>query len=62
MGYILSNGVKYGKPNMAALEGEMGRRIIERIMNTPRPDYERLQRESDAIAQRIKKAQADGTY
>ena len=62
MAHIVSNGVEYGKPNIYAMEGEMGRRIMERIRNTPRVDYERLRRESDEIAARIREAQANGTY
>ena len=61
-GYIEANGVKYWKPNMAALEGDLGRSIMEHIRNTPRPDYAKLQAEADEIEARIRKAKEDGTF
>lgn len=56
------NGVHYGKPNMAALEGEWGRRIFDHIAATPRVDRERLDRECERLERRIREAQANGTY
>ena len=61
-GYIEVDGVKYWKPNMASLEGELGRQIIEEILNAPRPDYDKLDAEADEIEARIRKARQDGTY
>lgn len=56
------DGVRYGKPNMAALEGEWGRKIFDEIVTSPRLDRKKLQRESDEITRRILEAQANGTY
>ena len=59
---VTANNTRYGKPNMAALEGEWGRRIFEQIRNTPRVDYEKLARESAEISEKIRGAREDGTY
>lgn len=56
------NGVRYGKPNMAALEGEWGRKIFDEIVTSPRLDRKKLDRECEVIRQRIREAQANGTY
>jgi len=56
------NGVRYGKPNMAALEGEWGRKIFDEIVTSPRLDRKKLQQESDKVTRRILEAQANGTY
>ena len=61
-GYIESNGVKYWKPNMAALEGEVGRRTIEHIRNTPPPDYTQLEADVREINERMRKAKENGTF
>lgn len=61
-GYIEVDGVKYWKPNMASLEGELGRSIIEYIRNTPKPDFARLEAEADEIEARMRKAKEDGTF
>ena len=34
------------KPNMTNLPPELGAKIIRQIMNTPRPDYEKLRSEA----------------
>ena len=56
------DGVTYGKPNMAALDGELGRRIIETIRSTPRLDYSRLDRECQEIEENVRKARENGAY
>lgn len=61
-GYIESEGVKYWKPNMASLEGELGRSIIEHIRNTPKPDWDEIDARSREVNERIRKAREDGTY
>ena len=38
-----------GKPNMAALEGELGRQIMTTIRSTPPLDREKLRVECEAI-------------
>lgn len=62
MGYIEVDGRRYGKPNMAALEGDWGRHIIEQIVSTPRLDYDMLRRQADETNHRISEAKANGTY
>ena len=61
-GYIESEGRKYYKPNMAALEGELGERIMKHIRETPPPDFTELDREVAEINERIRKAKEDGTF
>ena len=61
-GYIESEGVKYWKPNFAALEGELGRQILDDIMNMPMPDFKRLEAEADEFEARMRKAKEDGTF
>ena len=43
----------YGKPNMANLSGDLGRAIMKQIRNTPSPDWEKMEKEADAIEKRI---------
>ena len=37
---------RYGKPNMTNLPPELGRAIFTQILNTPKPDRERLHQEA----------------
>ena len=62
MAAIISNGITYGKPNMAALEGELGRRIIDTIMSTPRPDLTELERKCAEVNARMQEAIDNGTF
>ena len=48
-----TSGTTYSKPNMAALEGETGRRIFETIRNAPDTDWDRLRAKSREIEERI---------
>lgn len=50
---MVIDGVSYGKPNMAALEGEWGKEIFETIKNTPKPDMKNFFNELDAAANAI---------
>ena len=61
-GYIESEGVKYYKPNMAALDGELGARIMKEIREMPPPDFEKLDRECAEFNERIRKARENGTF
>ena len=49
--------MKYIKPNMAALEGEIGQEIYNTILNVPDTNWEELHRKSKEIEKRILKAQ-----
>ena len=51
--FVKVNRVTYSKPNMAALEGEMGQRIFETIRNAPDTDWNRLDAKSREIEERI---------
>ena len=62
MAAIESNGVVYGKPNMAALKGELGRRIIDTILSTPRPDFTELDRKCAEVSARMQEAMDNGTF
>ena len=44
------------KPNMAALEGEIGRSIFETVRDAPRTDWKRLRDKSRAIEKEIAEA------
>lgn len=46
----------YGKPNMAALEGDVGRSIYEAVLNAPDTDWDALRAQSQAIEKRIAEA------
>lgn len=50
---------RFPKPNMATLEGEWGRKIIEQILNTPRTDREELKRRADAVLKENELAEKD---
>ncbi len=45
--------IRYGKPNMANLSGELGKTIMKQIMNTPAPDRERMKAESAELRKKI---------
>ena len=61
-GYIESEGVRYYKPNMGALEGELGARIMKQIRETPPPDFAKVDREVAEINARMRDAIANGTF
>ena len=61
-GYIEAGGVKYYKPNMAALEGELGARIMKEIRETPPPDFTESDKRVAEIEERMRKAIEDGTF
>ena len=42
----MARTTRFGRPNMAALSGEMGRKIFYHIMSTPPPDFEKMHEES----------------
>lgn len=61
-GYIESEGVKYWKPNMAALDGDLGSQIVHDIKSTPAPDFDKLKAQAEDINERMRKAKKDGSF
>ena len=61
-GYIESEGVRYYKPNMAALEGELGANIMKFVRELPPPDFTELDKEVAEINDRMRKAIENGTF
>lgn len=45
--------IRYVKPNMGALHGRVGRKILETIRNTPKPDLSEMDRRAEAVEARI---------
>ncbi len=52
----MARSVKYGKPNMAALHGRLGKRIVNQISKTPPNDMKKVAEEARKVENRIKKA------
>jgi len=54
-GFIMesNNTIKYNKPNIGALPMDAGRDIFKIIMNTPKPNHEKLKREADELEKKI---------
>lgn len=52
----MARAKRYGKPNMTNLPPDLGRRIFDTIMNTPRPDDRELERKVAEIEDRIRAA------
>ena len=51
MAYI----TKFGKPNMTNLPSELGIGIFRQILNTPKPDYLKMQEEAVKLEREMKK-------
>lgn len=49
----MAQAIRYGKPNMADLSGELGKSIIKQIMDTPAPDREKMKAESNELRKKI---------
>ncbi len=47
-GVNASMAKKYGKPSLTNMEPELGRRIFNIILSTPKPDHEKMKMEADA--------------
>ena len=43
------NTIRYGKPCMTNLPPELGRAIFNQILNTPKPDYEAMEKKARAL-------------
>ena len=52
----MSADTRFHRPNVAALEGPVGRSIFETIRDAPQPDWERISEQSRALEQRIVEA------
>ena len=44
---------EYGKPCMTNLPYDLGKKIFEQILNTPRPDYDKLHDEARRLEKEI---------
>ncbi|MBQ1537621.1 MAG: hypothetical protein IIZ73_04795 [Ruminococcus sp.] len=51
----MANNVRYGKPCMTNLPPELGRQIINEIMNSPRPDAKVLHEKSQKAMEELRK-------
>ncbi len=51
-------GNRFGKPSMTDLPYELGRSIIDTIMNTPAPDFSDTNEEIDRTISQIKEGEA----
>ena len=43
------NTIRYGKPCMTNLPPELGRAIFNQILNTPKPDYDAMEKKARAL-------------
>lgn len=50
------------KPDMAALEGDWGRRVFEAIAKAPKPDFAEIERRCRESEDAIRRAKSDGTF
>ena len=49
----MAYSTRFAKPNMANLPAELGRAIIEQILNTPKPDDDALEKEANLFEKKI---------
>ncbi len=45
----MAYSTKYGKPNMTNLPSDLGISIFKQIMDTPKPDYSKMQEEATRL-------------
>jgi hypothetical protein len=43
------NTIRYGKPCMTNLPPELGRAIFNQILNTPKPDFDAMEKKARAL-------------
>ena len=53
-GIIDENGVRIGKPSMTDLPYDLGKRIIDQIMSTPKPDFSDTELEVERVKEQIR--------
>lgn len=53
---MASTPVRYGKPNMTNLPSELGIAIFTQILNSPKPDREKMRAESKALEKKMLEA------
>ena len=49
----MAHSTRFAKPNMANLPPELGRAIIEQILNTPKPDDDALEKEANLFEKKF---------
>ena len=47
--------IRYGKPRMTNLPPELGAAIFKQILNSPRPDVEKMEAECDRLIEKFLK-------
>ncbi len=61
----MAYSTRFGKPNMTNLPSELGAAIFRQILNTPRPDYAKMQEEAARLEREMvkvrEKEDAEGT-
>ncbi len=55
----MAQAVRFGKPCMTNLPGELGRKIIGEIMSAVPPDDLELREESQKLMEKLKKAETE---
>ena len=51
----MAYSTKYGKPSMTNLPSEIGVGIFRQIMNTPKPDYDKMREEAARLEREMVK-------
>jgi hypothetical protein len=49
------NTIRYGKPCMTNLPPELGRAIFNQILNSPKPDYDAMEKKARALEEEMLK-------
>ena len=49
----MAHSTRFAKPNMANLPPELGRAIIEQILNTPKPDDDALEKKQTCLKRKF---------
>lgn len=44
--FFMGDSIRYRKPNMASMPADIGTKIIQQILSTPKPDYEMMREEA----------------
>lgn len=50
--------IRIGKPSMNDMPYDLGKRVVEQILNAPKPDYTAMDQEIESIEQHIREKRA----